>query len=303
MDIENASIISTNSLTKHFRSVNALTNFSIDIQAGEVVGLLGPNGSGKSTLVRLLLGFLKPTSGSAQIAGFDCESQRIEVHRLVTYLPGDAKLFRTMRGKDVLNFFASIRGGNYFQRAAAIAKRLDLDLSRWVPFMSTGMRQKLALATIMACDTPVIILDEPTANLDPTVRGEVLKLVGEAKTEGRTIIFSSHVLNEIEESCDRVVILRDGELVHAQSIVEETAQHQIRIQTSSALPEIPSALLGRVDWVNAARNSAEPSDNILSIEGDLSEILKWLSSCELDRVYIQPVNLRSIYDRFHSGAT
>ena len=155
----------------------------------------------------------------------------------------------------------------------------------------------------MACDTPVIILDEPTANLDPTVRGEVLKLVGEAKTEGRTIIFSSHVLNEIEESCDRVVILRDGELVHAQSIVEETAQHQIRIQTSSALPEIPSALLGRVDWVNAARNSAEPSDNILSIEGDLSEILKWLSSCELDRVYIQPVNLRSIYDRFHSGAT
>ena len=293
-----ASIISTNSLTKHFPSVEALTDFTIQIRGGEVVGLLGPNGSGKSTLVRLLLGFLKPTSGTAQIAGFDCDKQRIDVHRHVAYLPGDARMFRTMRGKDVLNFFASIRGGEYLERATGIAKRLDLDLSRWVPFMSTGMRQKLALATIVAFDTPVIILDEPTSNLDPTVRNEVLQLVAEAKAKGRTVIFSSHVLSEIEESCDRVVILRSGRLVHTQSIGEQIDQHQIRIRCSNGAPEIPPELRSRIEFNDDVR-SRHSHEYTMTVNGKLAETLNWLSQCDVERLYVQPVNLRSIYDRFH----
>ena len=117
-------IISTDRLSKHFKHVNSLTDFSIDVQAGEVVGLLGPNGSGKSTFVRLLLGFLTPTSGTAKVMGMDCTLQRTEVHHQVAYLPGDAKLFRAMRGKEVIDFFASIRGTEFASRAKQIALSL-----------------------------------------------------------------------------------------------------------------------------------------------------------------------------------
>ena len=123
------------------------------------------------------MGFLIPTSGTATVLGLDCTRNRTEVHHKVAYLPGDARLFRTMRGKDVLSFFASIRGSNFLPRSRELADRFDLDLSRWVAFMSTGMRQKLALSVVMAIDSPLMILDEPTANLDPSVRKEVLTLV------------------------------------------------------------------------------------------------------------------------------
>jgi len=200
-------VITTVGLTKHFKHVRALTNLNCVIQRGEVVGLLGPNGSGKSTLVRLLMGFMAPTSGTATLLGLDSQRDRVAVHERIAYLPGDARLFRTMRGTDALQFFAAIRKSASIERARQIADRLELDLNRWIAFMSTGMRQKLALAAVLALDTPILILDEPTANLDPTIRNEVLTLVKAASQAGRTVLFSSHVLSEIEEICDRVMIL------------------------------------------------------------------------------------------------
>ena len=189
----------------------ALDDFSFGVRAGEVVGLLGPNGAGKTTLLRLLMGYLRPTSGTAAIDGLDCYRQSFEVHRRVSYLPGEARLFRTMRGRDVIDFFTAVRRDGSRARAVALAgDRFGLDLSRPVSTMSTGMRQKLALAVTLAVDTPLVILDEPTSNLDPTVRADVAALVVEAKQAGRTVIFSSHVISEVEQVCDRAVILRQG---------------------------------------------------------------------------------------------
>ena len=208
----NNTLVQTNSLTKRFGNFTALDRCSLEIPQGEVFGLLGPNGAGKSTLIRLLLGLINPTSGSATINGLDCLRQRVEVHEIVSYLPGDARLYSMMRGRSVLKLFCSFRKDASFEKALNIAEKIELDLSRWVGLMSTGMRQKLALVVCLSNEAPLVILDEPTANLDPTARGQVIQMIKELKAQGRTVIFSSHVLSEIEDSCDQVGILRSGEL-------------------------------------------------------------------------------------------
>jgi len=262
--------------------------------------LLGPNGAGKTTLLRLIMGFLNPTSGSAFVDGLDCHRDRVEVHKKVAYLPGDARLFRTMRGKDVLRFFSEIRKDTDLDRARKIAARLELDLSRWVVFMSTGMRQKLALSAVMAVDSPLLILDEPTANLDPNVRGEIMTMVQEARKSGRTVVFSSHVLPEVEDTCDRVGILRNGKLVHTQSMTDLKMQHRIRaiLKKGQQLPPVPDELTNQICVI-------EQADNRILIEtpGELSTILHWLANSPLEDVFIQPVGLRSVYDEYHRDAS
>ena len=286
--------VETQSLTKRFGNFTALEDCSVTINQGEVFGLLGPNGAGKSTLIRLLMGFLKPTSGSATVAGMDCQSQRVAVHEAVSYLPGDARLFRTMTGHGVLKLFSGFRANMKLDSAVAVAERMELDLNRWVAFMSTGMRQKLALSIAMSKDAPMLILDEPTANLDPTVRGRVVDMVAEAKAAGKTVVFSSHVLSEIEDVCDRVAILRSGKLVFQQSMADLKRQHRIRAKLAGTLPQIPAELADSLTIVQ--------HDDSVQIEtpGELSNVLKWLSDAPLRDVYIQPVGLRAIYDRFHA---
>lgn len=291
-----SALIQVKNLTKRFGDFTALDDCRLEIQKGEVFGLLGPNGAGKSTLLRLLLGFMKPTSGLATINGKDCYSDRVAVHTDLSYLPGDARLPRTMRGRHVLEFFAGLSGmeSNY-RESIQIAERLELDLSRWVAFMSTGMRQKLALAIVLGRKSSLVILDEPTANLDPTVRGEVIKLVAEAKAAGRTVVFSSHVLSEIEDVCDRAGILRQGELVHLQDMRELMRQHRIRAKVDGDLPNVPEALMDKFEL-------KELGDGQIQIQtpGELSLVLKWLASAPVSDVFIQPVGLRAIYDQFHS---
>jgi ABC-2 type transport system ATP-binding protein len=288
-------IVETKSLTKRYGAVTALSDCSLTTGAGEVFGLLGPNGAGKTTLLRLLLGYLRPTTGGAKIAGLDCERQSLAVRRRVAYLPAEASLFPQMRGRDALEFFAEIRRGSDVARFFALADRLELDLSRRVGYMSTGMKQKLALVITLAADTPIYILDEPTANLDPTVRATVLSLVTEARAAGKTVMFSSHVLSEVEEVCDRVVILRDGRLVHTQPMAQLRRQHRIVARLNGPLPPIPEALSGQLAIV-----SNGDRETVLETPGELAPLLAWLATLPLADMRIEPVGLRSIYQRFHT---
>jgi ABC-2 type transport system ATP-binding protein len=291
------SIIQIQSLSKHFGPVTALDDCSLEVAAGEVIGLLGPNGAGKTTLLRILLGFLRPTSGRATVAGFDCVKQSLDVRRHVSYLPGEAKLFRRMRGWQVDAFFADLRPGGSVRRATELADRFDLDLSRRVATMSTGMRQKLALTVTFLPDTPVLILDEPTANLDPTVRRDVLSLVSEARAAGRTVVFSSHIFAEVEEVCDRVGILRQGRLVHLQPMAEVLRQHRIRAELTGSLPEIPGHLASRV----VVRHNGN-GEITFDTPGELSPLLGWLATLPLREVRVEPIGLRAVYEKFHGGA-
>jgi ABC-2 type transport system ATP-binding protein len=180
------------------------------------------------------------------------------------------------------------------RRSLTMAERLDLDLSRLVAFMSTGMRQKLALALTLASNTPLLILDEPTSNLDPTVRAEVITLVQEARLAGRTVIFSSHVLSEVEEACDRVAILRAGRLVHLQVLAELHRRHRLRAVLRGALPPIPEGLREQTVVRHAEQGGIE-------IEAEnLPPLLGWLGTVPLEEVRVEPIGLKAVYERFHN---
>jgi ABC-2 type transport system ATP-binding protein len=288
-------IVETQQLTKTYGKLAALSDCSLGVEAGEVYGLLGPNGAGKTTLIRLLMGYLRPTAGRASVGGCDCERQSVAVRRLVAYLPAEASMFPQMNGRDALAFFAQIRSGGDIHRSLSLARRLELDLTRRVSFMSTGMKQKLALAATLAADTPIYILDEPTANLDPTVRRAVLGLVAEARAAGKTVLFSSHVLSEVEEVCDRVVILRAGRLVHTQVMHELRTQHRIVAQLRGQLPPIPEQFNGQLVVAQSG-----PGDVVLQTPGELAPLLGWLATLPLADVRIEPVGLRAVYDRYHA---
>jgi ABC-2 type transport system ATP-binding protein len=290
-------MVRTERLTKRYPRVAALVDCSLEVERGEVFGLLGPNGAGKTTLIRLLLGYLRPTSGTATIDDLDCAERSVDVRMRVSYLPGEARLFRQMRGYELLEFFARVRPRGDAARSRAYAARLDLDLTRPVAAMSTGMRQKLALAAALAADTALVILDEPTANLDPTVRLEVGQLVREARAAGRTVMFSSHVLSEVEDVCDRVVILRGGQLVHVQEMSALKRRHRIRAVLDGPIPAAPPALGAELTVERLGER-----DVVIETPGDLSPLLGWLATLPLRDVSIEPAGLRSVYERFHGSS-
>jgi ABC-2 type transport system ATP-binding protein len=290
-----AALIQTEQLSKHYREVAALDDCSLTVQTGEVFGLLGPNGSGKTTLLRLLMGYLKPTRGTARIDGLDCYRQSVAVHSRVAYLPGEARMSPRQRGREVLAFFSQVRPQGNLARALKLAERLQLDLSRPVALMSTGMRQKLALAAVLSFDTPIVILDEPTSNLDPTIRAEVLTLVKEARAAGRTVVFSSHVLSEVETACDRVAILRAGRLVHLQVVSQVRRQHRIRARLTGPMQPAPEHLAAELSIkVNGS------SQVVIETPGELSGLLGWLAQSPLAEVHIEPLGLQSVYERYHA---
>lgn len=288
------SIVETKSLTKRYSKLPALDDCTLSVRRGEVFGLLGPNGSGKTTLLRLLMGFLRPTGGAATINGRDCYRESVAVHAGVSYLPGDVRLARGMQGRDVLTFFARLRGKPEATRGVHIAERLGLDMRPRVAQLSTGMRQKLALAAVLAVDVPLLILDEPTSNLDPTIRSTIGTMISEAKSQGKTVIFSSHVMSEVEQVCDRVVILRKGKLVHDQALAEIQRRHHISARLTAPIPPLPSELFGQVAV-------HEQADGRVTIDApdDLTKLFGWLATLPLAEVRIEPIGLQAVYEQYH----
>jgi ABC-2 type transport system ATP-binding protein len=287
-------LIVTEGLTKQYGDFTALSDVTLGIRKGEVLGLLGPNGAGKTTLIRLLLGMIYPTSGSAQVGGFDPWRQGREVRRLVSFLPGEIRLFGHLTGLKMLRYMSDLRGGQALERAVAIAERaMGLDLSRKIRTYSTGMKQKLALAQAFADPVEIVILDEPTSALDPTVRGDVINLVAEAKAAGQTVVFSGHVLSEVEAVADRVAILRRGRLMHVEDM---RARRGLRLVLARYEGEIPGRFPEELGLVVRERNG----DTVLwEHRGDVSPLATWIGSQPIIDFAVGTEDLRSLYDRYH----
>lgn len=277
--------IETQHLSKSYGEVHSLVDCSLSVPRGSIFGLLGPNGAGKSTLIRILLGFVKPTRGSGRVLGSDICRESLAVRQKVAYLPGDARLYRTMRGRNVLEMFAELHPSGDALASKRVAERLQLDLRRRVGMMSTGMRQKLALAVVLGCQAPLLILDEPTANLDPDVRREVLNLILEANQAGRTIVLSSHLFSDVDTTCDQVAILRSGSLVAACAMQDQPRLHIVRgrlphDRVAALLAQRTQPFVNHVSHVEAS--PAQPEVELsLHLIGDPSVWMPWLHELQV----------------------
>ncbi len=287
-------MIETKGLSKQYGAFPALSNLNMQIRKGEVYGLLGPNGSGKTTTIRLLLGLLRPTSGWANVGGHDSWDQSLQVRNMVSYLPGELRLIGSMTGYGLLRFLCSLRGGEGLDRAVAISERImKLDLRKKVRNYSTGMKQKLALAQAFADPVDILILDEPTSALDPSARTDVLGLVIEARRAGQTVIFSGHVLSEVEEIADRVAIMRQGQLMHVEDMRNRQGLRMLLVKYAGEPPRtFPDELM-------LTHKNRTGNVDLFEHRGAVGPLLGWLQRENVVDLAIGTEDLKSLYDQFH----
>ena len=212
--------IHTEGLTKHYGDVEALMNLDLDIHSGEVFGFLGPNGAGKTTTIRTILDEIRPTAGKASILGMDTHLQSVEIRDHIGYVPGDLAMYPNLTGKDTLTYFANLRGGVDWDYVEQLRERLGADLDKRVGDLSSGNRQKVGLIQAFMNKPEVLIMDEPSAGLDPLVQREFQKMMREVAADGRTVFLSSHTLSEVQRVADRVGIIRQGRLIAVEGVAD-----------------------------------------------------------------------------------
>lgn len=218
-------IIKLHKLHKHFGKVRALDGFDMSVQKGEVHGFLGPNGAGKSTAIRVLLGLLKKTSGEAELFDLDPWKDAVELHKRLAYVPGDVSFWPNLTGGEIIDILGNLRGGLDEARRKRLVARFELDPTKKFRTYSKGNRQKVALVAALASDVELYILDEPTSGLDPLMEQVFQDEVRTLKSEGKTVLLSSHILSEAEALCDRVTIIREGKATAVYTLEELKEEH------------------------------------------------------------------------------
>jgi len=250
--------ISVRDLVKTFGTTRALDGLDLDVATGEVHGFLGPNGSGKSTTIRVLLGLLRQDSGQARLLGGDPWREAAALHRRLAYVPGEVNLWPNLTGGEVIDLLSRLRGGLDKARRTELLERFDLDPSKKARSYSKGNRQKVALVAALASNAELLLLDEPTSGLDPLMEAVFQDCIADVKTEGRTVLLSSHIMAEVEALCDRVSIIRAGRTVQSGTLSElrhltrttvivETEQHPDRLQSIPGVANV-SSIDGRVSF-------------------------------------------------------
>ncbi len=234
--------IRTEQLTKVFGAAVALRSLDLEVAEGEVIGYLGPNGAGKTTTIRLLLGLLRATSGSASLFGVDCQRDPVEAHRRVAYVPGEANLWPALTGTETLHLLGRVQGRVDADYRDALIERFQFDPSKRVRSYSKGNRQKLILIAGLMSRADLLLLDEPTSGLDPLMEQTFRECILEARERGQTVFLSSHILSEVEALCDRVAILRAGQLVEVGSLAD--MRHLSAVTVDAEFPSAPPDLAG-----------------------------------------------------------
>jgi ABC-2 type transport system ATP-binding protein len=232
------SVIHTEQLTKTYGIHRGITEVDLDVEAGEIFGFLGPNGAGKTTTMRVLLDLIRPTAGRAEVFGIETTKDPVAIHRRVGYLPGEFDLYDRLTGADTITYFANLRGGVDEGYVAELVERLDLDPSRRYKEYSKGNKQKVGLVVALQHKPDLLILDEPTAGLDPLIQQTFFGIMREAKAEGRSIFLSSHIIDEVDRTCDRVAIIREGRLVQVDRIetIRQLAFHHVELTFAQPVP-------------------------------------------------------------------
>lgn len=293
-----STIIQTNRLTKSYGRSRGIIDVTFAIEEGEVFGFLGPNGAGKTTTMRTLMGLLHANSGSATIGGLDCWTQSTAVKKQVGYLPGEFSFDPGLRGAQIIEYLGHLRGGVDQTYLRALVERLGLDPSKRFREYSHGNKQKVGLVQAFMHKPRLLILDEPTSGLDPLNQQEFYHMVAEVHAAGRTVLLSSHILPEIEQTCDRVAIIREGRLVKTDHVSSLKDIHQYDVEISFPGPASVAWFKDTAGVASVAQGADERTLR-LNVQGALTEIIHIASQHGATNIVTHEPSLEEVFLRFY----
>ncbi len=290
--------VRTSGLRKEFHGAVAVRDLDLVVPTGSVFGYLGPNGAGKTTTIRLLAGLLRPTRGRAEVLGMDVARHRDEVQRRIGYLPGRFVAYPDLTGAEYLQFLGSLRGGVTWPGVARLAERFELDLTRRIGQLSHGSRQKVGIVQAFMHQPELLVLDEPTAGLDPIMQQEFLGLVNEVSREGRTVFLSSHILSEVEAAADSVAILREGTLVTTSTIPELRGQ-VVRHWDVTFVDEVPLDVLRGCGHVGPSIRVHGRTAHLV-LEGSSEELLRAIAPYGVENIQTHEADLTEVFLQYYT---
>jgi ABC-2 type transport system ATP-binding protein len=295
--------IETEKLTKYYGRSRGVIDVDLTVEAGQIFGFLGPNGAGKSTTIRLLLDLIRPSAGTARVLGMDVHRDRLAIDRRVSYVPGELSLYPELTGRQLLTYLGNLQGRVDEVYRENLIERVELDTTKQIKSLSRGNKQKVGLVAAFMIRPDLLILDEPTAGLDPFIQLEFEHLCEEARTEGRTVFISSHQLPEVEHLCDRVGIIREGRLLAVESIagLKERALRKLEIDFGSEVPVEAFANLPGVQDLTVDGETLR-----CTVMGSLDSLIKTAARFEVRNVRSVETSLEEIFLAYYGagdGAT
>ena len=287
-----------NELTKHYGKHRGINNLSFSVNQGEFFGFIGPNGAGKSTTIRTLMGLIRPTGGSASIFDLDCHSKASVIARDVGYLPSENSYYENMKVRELLQYTADLYGMDCKTKMKELADRLNLDLSRKIADLSLGNKKKVGIVSAIMTSPKLIIMDEPTSGLDPLIQQAFYDILNEENSRGATVFFSSHVLSEVQKLCDRVAILKEGQLIGIQSIKElrESGYKKVSLSAKEAIPRDFFDLSGIANYAE----TADKTSVSFVYNGNITAIIDKLHLLHLDDVLLEEPSLEEIFMHYYA---
>lgn len=290
-------VISVRDLTKKFGKFTALNKVNLELEKGDIYGFIGPNGAGKTTTIRILLGILKASGGKATVFGQDVWKDAVSIHKNLAYVPGDVKLWPNLTGGELIDLFIKLRGSNNKTRRDELIERFQLDPTKKCRTYSKGNRQKVALIVAFASDADLYILDEPTSGLDPLMEQIFQELILEARDQGKTILLSSHILHEVEKLCNKVSIIREGQIIESGDL------KKLRHLTRTRMEVETKRQLEGFDRVKGVHD-LYVKDKTVYFQVDSEEInnvIKFISPFEILRLESAPPTLEDLFMRHYRG--
>ena len=291
-------IIKTNKLTKYYGKNLGIENLDLEVREGEIFGFLGPNGAGKSTTIKLLLNFIKPTSGSATVFGLNPEHNIVDINQDIGYLPGEVHMYEQLSGFAHLKFQAQLQDSVGWSYVEELGQRLQADFKKSIKALSHGNKQKIALIGALMNKPKLLILDEPTTGLDPLVQQEFYKILAEANRSGTTVFISSHILPEVERICDRVAIIREGKLVLTEEInvLKNKAERPVEVFFKDKPRKEDFEQIPGVTQLSLEGNSLR-----CVIAGSYDQFLKAVAKYEVSNLITQEPSLEKIFLGYYKG--
>jgi ABC-2 type transport system ATP-binding protein len=288
-------VIVIDTLHKSYGSVQALKGISIHVERGEIFGFLGPNGAGKTTAIRCMLDVIRPTSGTLRVLGLDAQRDTMELHRHIGYLPGDVRLPAEMTGKQVINYFSRLQGKKPVLLNDLVA-RFDVEMKRPLKGYSKGMRQKIGVVLAFMCDPEVLILDEPTSGLDPLLQRTFHEFLLQEQARGKTVFMSSHIMSDVEKVCQRIAVIRQGEIVTIEEVekLRQKAGQRVTVEFGDAVAADEVAHLPGVSMVTSHNHTYH-----FTVSGSMDALIKALSRHEVLRLQAEEAPLEEVFLKFY----